>query len=120
MYSSAADEPSTIKNHAIRVELDLIKRTLNALAASMFHLLTAGRHLEYRASPAAVATHGHATIQTALLRILRHETGQPRHLNVDLIDDAEFRDSLVVVRDAPDVIWVLLKSEYVHLGFPLP
>ncbi len=118
--SSPADEPFSIEHRSVRRDLASVERTLDELAVSVFHLLTEGRHLWYRTSPAAVAAHGHATIQSTLLRILQHETGQPRDLNVDVLHHEGTNDPLIVVRNAPDNLWVLLRSEYAYLGFPLP
>jgi len=117
--NAPADEPFSIEHHFVRRDSSSVERKFNELATSVFHLLTEDCHFVYRASPAAVVTHGHANIQSSLLRILQHETGKPRDLNVDVLHREGTSDPLVVVRDAPDNLWVLLRSEYAQLGFPL-
>jgi len=78
--------------------------------------------LVYRATQAAVSTYGHARIEAEIMRILGHETGALRHVNVDQIRDAAMEDALVIVRLGGDSsAWVLLGIQYdAQLGWPRP
>jgi hypothetical protein len=118
---SRSDAPFYIEHTSVCRDLVSLRRTLDELAISAFHLRDDALHLSYRATPAAVATCGHTAIQASILRVATHDTGEPRAVNVDIVHHRILGDPLVVMRTVSDgEVWVVLGSEYCALGLPWP
>ena len=128
-HSSAAmpsipspDDPESCQRIAVPLDLASVLAALQDLASNHFFVRYDGGDLHYQASPSAVATHGHPAIESALLRVLVHETGALREVNVDAVGAPGDPGSLVIVRTLRTAdIFVLTAAEYARqLGLPMP
>jgi len=108
-----SNEPHSTEHVVVPGNFTNVERALEKLVPSIFFCWCSSGVLEYRATQAAVSTYGHARIQAEIMRILGHETGVLRHINVDQIRDGAMDDALVIVRFAGEsAAWVLLGSQF--------